>query len=64
MSNRWTHSMCEDCWEGREPGREPCRVAGAPPETCCFCDKRHASGIYVRAEPEAVPCRGTGGVHD
>lgn len=56
MSN-WNHSICDDCWLHRDPHRLPCRMTEPEPETCCFCGETHASGIYVRRNPEQMSCR-------
>ena len=50
----WTHSICESCWNKREPGRKPRRMRDADLEPCCFCGVDHTSGIYVRENPDNV----------
>jgi hypothetical protein len=57
--SRWTHSICEGCWEKRDPNREPVRVKDREVEIYCFCGLTHASGIYVREDPAKTLCRGT-----
>lgn len=62
MSSPWTHSICDECWQKREPNRVPVRavpimVAGR----CCYCGKEHRSGIYVREHPADMECNGLHG---
>jgi hypothetical protein len=63
--SRWNHSICEDCWDKRNPGREPVRVRlekledmNAINEVCCFCGDKHSSDIYVREDPAGLVCKG------
>lgn len=56
--SKFTHSICEDCWNQRNPDRIAHRVTDVDPEACCFCAKAHSSGIYVRANPAETPCKG------
>ena len=69
----WTHSICESCWNKKNPDRPAVHIVGvetdddgdvADPEVCCYCGKTHSSGIYVRGAPEETPCLGVGKVHD
>jgi hypothetical protein len=48
----WTHTLCEDCWDLLEPGREAVRVKDPPIELCCRCGALVNSGIYYRFEPK------------
>ncbi len=61
MSNRWNHSICDECWKLIEPDRDPVRFIEAETEKCCLCGKEHKSGIYRRGDPKFMPCKG---VHD
>jgi len=62
MSTKWTHAICNDCWDARNPnGRTPHRLKDPEPEYCCFCNEPTISGIYVRSDPEKTPCKGQGG---
>lgn len=66
--SKWTHFICEPCWNDRNPDREPVRVIKSfdGPDTlqCCFClTLSENSGIYVRKDPAKTPCCGVGGVH-
>ena len=55
----WTHAICSDCWDKREPGRPAPRLGEpGPAEICCFCGLPTASGIYVRDDPATVKCAG------
>lgn len=60
MSDKWTHPMCDACWNFRHPDRRPVRVVGSwgDIEQCCFCRETTKSGIYVRQDPTMTPCRG------
>lgn len=55
MSGKWTHLLCERCWNILEPARRvpepPHNVAGPP---CCRCGAKTRSGIWYRAEPSAM----------
>lgn len=55
----WTHSICDACWQLREPDREPVRVRDNGPRECCYCGQIHRSGIYVRGDPSGQPCWGS-----
>jgi hypothetical protein len=67
VSNRWRHSICEACWNEKNPGREPVVVReefrDEQAEMCCFCGRGHNSGIYVREDPAGLHCAGVYGVH-
>jgi hypothetical protein len=56
--SRWTHACCALCFVGLYPNRDPVRVVGIEPETCCFCEAEAVDGIYVRADPATVRCGG------
>ena len=60
--SKWTHAVCRQCWSERNPGREPVRVSEAyldeKAEPCCFCGRPQQSGIFVRAAPDQVMCKG------
>jgi hypothetical protein len=60
----WTHSICERCWRRREGKRRPVATdKWAPLESCCFCDQKHQSGIYVRHDPTSDQLK-CGGEHE
>lgn len=61
--SRWTHAICDPCFEERYPDREPVRLKYAgqpeePAELCCFCGRVTVGGIFVRADPLTVACKG------
>lgn len=60
--SRWNHAICDGCWTERNPHRVPVRIAVefVQAEPCCYCDGT-ARGIFVRADPETVPCAGNHG---
>ncbi len=62
--SRWTHSICEDCWNEREP-LEPVRLKPEirQAESCCYCGQTHTSGIYIRDNWAFTRCRGETGIH-
>jgi hypothetical protein len=67
MSSKWTHAICADCWDKKNPERPALRTpegmeqkVGAS-ETCCYCLWPTRSGIYVREDPNLLKCRGIDG---
>jgi len=64
----WTHLICVECWDGKNPER-PASNNPAVQEThegppCCFCSKPTSSRIYTRADPSQIACKGTGPEHE
>ena len=57
--SKFTHSICDDCWKLREPGRDPARTIDEENRACCFCGGLHDSGIYVRENPKKTKCSAT-----
>ena len=57
MRSKWTHSICDDCWNINYLS-DPCRIIDPEPEKCCFCGKEHSSGIFIRKDPKQTPCKG------
>ena len=55
--SRWTHPICVACWNKRHPESQIAEGLVAPDESCCWCGKG-TCGIYVRADPSTVPCKG------
>jgi hypothetical protein len=49
----WTHTVCEECYQQLEPGREPVRVVVPSKETCCRCGETTDDGIYYRDNPKS-----------
>ena len=57
----WTHALCDQCWDEREPGREVSRLLRSL-EVCCDCGVITTSGIFYRASPDTMPwCDHDGG---
>lgn len=57
MPVSWTHSVCDDCWNKKAPGREPVRITAEPLDNrCCLCGAEHRSGIFVRLNPSEMTC--------
>lgn len=54
--SRWNHSICWNCWKRQEGEREPVRVVNPKEGACCFCGTPHASGIFVRRDPDSMQC--------
>lgn len=56
--SRWTHAICLQCWDEKNPDRIPHRVVGGLEimDECCFCGKATAAGIYVRVDPVSLRC--------
>ena len=66
--SRYTHALCVGCWNALHPDR---RVAenseqyrGGPRTRCCRCSQETDSGIYFRAEPDTLACKGAGPEHE
>lgn len=58
-----THSLCDACFKSTLPYNrrhviEPTRSPQAGPLPCCICAITHTSGIFVRRDPVALPCKG------
>lgn len=56
--SRWTHNICEACWQRRSPQFDPIRFTLKAQEICCFCGKPTAAGIYIRFDPAETMCKG------
>lgn len=65
--SRWNHAICMNCWNAKNPDREPVRLPeeflDETAEPCCYCGKPQQTGIFVRADPLVMPCKGEGVVH-
>ena len=54
-AGKWTHSMCMECFRKHWPHgkyssfQTPVRFRQQ--ETCCFCLKKHKSGISLKRDP-------------
>jgi hypothetical protein len=56
MGSVWTHAICHECWNRRQPDKRILVTLGD--ELCCFCQRPRAAGIYVRENPAHLACRG------
>jgi hypothetical protein len=56
--SKWNHSICDPCWIERSLQREAVRLREPRVEQCCFCGKKHKSGIYVREDPQLCVFKG------
>lgn len=54
--SKWTHPICEGCWNERHPDRLATKIAEdiRDLERCCFCAAQTRSGIYVRHDPKKL----------
>lgn len=54
--SKFTHPICGRCWK-RHHNFQPWPLARAyrETETCCWCQHRTKSGIYVSDLPENIP---------
>lgn len=59
----WTHSLCEPCWRKGERGHEEPQRYAVVTAMCCVCGEWHRSGIWFRADPAKVACKGNGPTH-
>ena len=62
--SKWLHLICEDCWHKVRGTMLPTRPTKFPLCPCCYCGKPTHSGIITRDDPELVPCKAKGKVHD
>ncbi|HWF03419.1 MAG TPA: hypothetical protein VHA06_07020 [Candidatus Angelobacter sp.] len=60
--SRWLHSICQQCWDRRNPGRQAVKMReeyrDEKADICCFCGKSHGSGISLREDPAKTICQG------
>ena len=60
--SRFDHPSCVDCWNANHPRRavsaNTARYTRGPAEVCCWCNRVTHSGIYIRLDPENIPCHG------
>ena len=59
----WRHTVCDSCYNERSAADDampetPVRLKHTELEKCCGCGVEHTSGIYIRAEPSSMQCRG------
>lgn len=54
--SRWTHPVCDGCYQILEPGREPIKIEPEhrEQEVCCYCGSIDWDGIYYRYDPQKM----------
>lgn len=62
--SRWTHAICQECWDARHLGTDPVRANETTEEVCCFCGLASGGGIYIREDPANTICGGKTGIHE
>ena len=56
--SRWNHLMCAACWNADERHvNKAVEGANSEAQQCCWCQKPTTSGIWVREDPEKLPCK-------
>ena len=65
--SKFTHSICDKCWNKKHPHKPAQRCADLLTEAdfsekCCFCGNMHYSKIYIRENPEVTLCKGKHGL--
>src|ERR1700682_826119 len=61
--SQWTHNICGACWNAKPENKDrqfdaAARGGQGPPDVCCWCGAGNRDGIYLRASPEELKCRG------
>ena len=56
--SKWTHAICRTCWETQEPDRPVIDPGNVPAESCCWCGTPTTIGLYKRADPSELRCKG------
>lgn len=56
--DRWSHSVCIECWGKVAPDQEPHVLNNDRERSCCLCGEKTTSGIYVRVDPSKTLCKG------
>ena len=65
MSSKWTHNICKECWDKKNPNnRQAHRAIASESNVCCYCGQKNSDGIYLRDDPNTIPCKGVTGAHD
>jgi len=54
MSSSWTQGICDPCWSGNYPDRQPVRLVEPVRDNCSVCGMPTMSGIYIRRDPRSV----------
>lgn len=64
----FNHTICENCWFRRSPGRFPVQLVRQPGDnrvdTCCLCGSYKVTQIWVRIAPDADELVCEPGIHD
>ena len=55
--------LVREVLEQGTPDRQAMIVHSSGPDACCRCGEKTGSGIYVRAKPDTMTCKGLGSVH-
>lgn len=56
--SRWNHLMCAACWNADERHvNKAVEGSNSEAQQCCWCQKPTTSGIWVREDPEKLPCK-------
>ena len=67
--SQWNHNVCWACWRSRNKKdnsiKVPIRLVEGEElpildleDACCFCNHINIEGIYMREDPEKMPCHG------
>jgi hypothetical protein len=59
--HEWTHQICIDCWNKKEPKRPIIQtIEEQDEEACCFCGTLVRQFLFIRHSPKAldIVCRG------
>jgi hypothetical protein len=56
--SKWTHAICEKCWDKNNSERKPIKIKDGGEETCCFCGGLNTDGIFIRADGDKLLCEG------
>lgn len=56
--NKWTHSICQKCWDERRPEQPPAKLIKPLRRVvkCCFCFEYNQDGIFVINDPDFLGC--------
>jgi len=57
--SKWTHLVCDGCWNKKYPGRMPARITTPRIVVCCLCMKLLKGGIVLHADPADFLCGGS-----
>ena len=58
--HKWTHTICCDCWDKKNPDRPTTAETRANDsgvdERCCYCGQHTRTGIYIRDSIDNTIC--------